>query len=65
MEHVMSHNGSENGSEADAARKRESDKRALDQELEEGLKGTFPASDPVSVTQPAPAEPDEGEKPGK
>ncbi|WP_244487266.1 hypothetical protein [Afipia sp. Root123D2] len=56
---------SHNGSEADAARKRESDKRALDQELEEGLKGTFPASDPVSVTQPGPADPGEGDKTGK
>ncbi|KQW21069.1 hypothetical protein ASC80_13070 [Afipia sp. Root123D2] len=61
MEDVVSHNGSE----ADAARKRESDKRALDQELEEGLKGTFPASDPVSVTQPGPADPGEGDKTGK
>jgi hypothetical protein len=26
----------------------------LERELEEGLEGTFPASDPVSVTQPAP-----------
>ncbi|HEY2757712.1 MAG TPA: hypothetical protein VGJ01_18440 [Pseudolabrys sp.] len=28
------------------------DKRELDRELEEGLEGTFPASDPVSVTEP-------------
>ena len=55
----------DNGSNPDAARKRESEKRALEQELEEGLKGTFPASDPVSVTQPAPAEPDDGGKSGK
>lgn len=54
----------DNGSSSGAAKRRESEKRALEleQELEEGLKGTFPASDPVSVTQPAPAEPDEGDK---
>jgi hypothetical protein len=32
-------------------------KKALDRELEEGLKGTFPASDPPAVTQPVPHEP--------
>jgi hypothetical protein len=58
MEDVMT----DNGSSSEAAKKRESEKRAREQELEEGLKGTFPASDPVSVTQPAPAEPDEGDK---
>lgn len=30
----------------------------LERNLEEGLEGTFPASDPVSVTQPAPSEDD-------
>jgi hypothetical protein len=33
-------------------------KRALDEALDEGLRDTFPASDPVSVTQPAPSKPD-------
>jgi nicotinate phosphoribosyltransferase len=28
------------------------DKTALERELEEGLEDTFPASDPVSVTEP-------------
>lgn len=28
------------------------DKKALERELEEGLEDTFPASDPVSVTEP-------------
>jgi hypothetical protein len=28
------------------------EKRRLDEALNEGLEGTFPASDPVSVTQP-------------
>jgi hypothetical protein len=31
----------------------DSEKRRLDSALEEGLEETFPASDPVSVTQPA------------
>jgi nicotinate phosphoribosyltransferase len=61
MEDAMS----DNGSSPDATKKNESEKRALEQELEEGLKGTFPASDPVSVTQPGPAEPGEGDKSGK
>lgn len=29
------------------------DKETLERELEEGLKETFPASDPVAVTEPA------------
>ncbi len=32
----------------------ESDKKVLERELEEGLEETFPASDPVAVTEPAP-----------
>jgi hypothetical protein len=34
------------------------DKRRLDQALEEGLEETFPGSDPVNVTQPAPSKAD-------
>jgi len=30
------------------------EKRRLDEALQEGLEETFPGSDPVSVTQPAP-----------
>lgn len=30
------------------------DKEQLERELEEGLEDTFPASDPVAVTEPAP-----------
>jgi hypothetical protein len=33
-------------------------KRRLDEALEEGLEETFPASDPVNVTQPAPTKAD-------
>jgi len=34
------------------------EKRQLDQALEEGLEETFPASDPVNVTQPPPSKGD-------
>jgi hypothetical protein len=33
-------------------------KEELEQELNEGLEDSFPGSDPVSVTQPAPSKPD-------
>ena len=36
----------------------EAEKRRLDEALEEGLEETFPASDPVNVTQPAPSKGD-------
>jgi hypothetical protein len=32
-------------------------KEELDEELDRGLRESFPGSDPVSVTQPAPAKP--------
>jgi len=38
----------------DAAKKAEAEKRKLDDELNEALKETFPASDPVKLTQPDP-----------
>ena len=34
------------------------EKRQLDQALEEGLEEAFPASDPVNVTQPPPSKGD-------
>jgi hypothetical protein len=34
------------------------EQRRLDQALDEGLEETFPASDPVNVTQPAPSRAD-------
>ena len=34
------------------------EKRRLEQALEEGLEETFPASDPVNVTQPPPSKGD-------
>ncbi len=33
-----------------------------EEELDEGLKGSFPASDPVALSEPAPSEPDEASK---
>lgn len=38
------------------------DKDVLERELEEGLEDTFPASDPVAVTEPAPDHPIERKK---
>ena len=37
---------------------KDAEKRKLDEALEEGLEETFPASDPVNVTQPAPSKGD-------
>ena len=37
---------------------KDAEKRELDDALEEGLEETFPASDPVNVTQPAPSKAD-------
>jgi nicotinate phosphoribosyltransferase len=34
------------------------EKRRLEAALEEGLRETFPASDPVAVTEPAPTPPE-------
>jgi hypothetical protein len=33
-------------------------RRDLEEELDDALSNTFPASDPVSIVQPAPREPD-------
>ncbi len=44
--------------DATAERSRRPDaerRKTLDKALEDGLEGTFPGSDPVSVTQPAPS----------
>jgi hypothetical protein len=43
---------------ADAGSADREEKRRLDDALEEGLEETFPASDPVNVTQPAPSKGD-------
>jgi hypothetical protein len=44
---------------AEAKSAEEVEKHRLDEVLEEGLKETFPASDPVNVTQPAPSRADQ------
>ena len=41
---------------------KDADKRRLDEALEEGLEETFPGSDPVNVTQPAPSKADHHDK---
>ena len=46
------------GSRPDPKDVKNVEKRRLDQALDEGLEETFPASDPVNVTQPAPSKPD-------
>jgi len=43
----------------DPKQARKSDKKVRE-ELDNGLEGTFPASDPVSSTQPAKSKPDAG-----
>jgi hypothetical protein len=47
---------SKSGSEPKAVN--DTEKRRLDEALEEGLEETFPGSDPVNVTQPAPSKAD-------
>jgi hypothetical protein len=46
------------GPRSDPKKAGRTDKRLLDQALEEGLEETFPGSDPVSVTQPLPSKAD-------
>jgi hypothetical protein len=43
------------GPRSDRKDVKDSEKRRLEDALDEGLLETFPASDPVSVTQPAPS----------
>ena len=47
-----------NGSRSRPKAADEAEKRRLDEALEEGLEETFPGSDPVNVTQPAPTKGD-------
>jgi hypothetical protein len=47
-----------NGSAPDPQADKNLEKRQLDDALEEGLEETFPASDPVNVTQPPPSKGD-------
>ena len=43
---------------ADEIGKKDAQKTQIDKALEKGLKDTFPGSDPVNVTQPAPSKQD-------
>ena len=53
----------EHESKADRRKEAEAaEKRKLEKALEEGLEETFPASDPVNVTQPAPSKEDKRDK---
>jgi hypothetical protein len=45
------------GNVAQQNRETEKTKKRLERELQEGLEESFPGSDPVSVTQPAPSKP--------
>jgi hypothetical protein len=45
-------------SASDPKADKNAEKRKLDEALEEGLEETFPASDPVNVTQPPPSKED-------
>src|SRR5262249_30076634 len=49
----------------DAKKRREAEeahKRKLEKSLEEGLEDSFPASDPINVTQPPPSRADKAKK---
>jgi hypothetical protein len=46
------------GPGSDPKQTSDTEKRRLDQALDEGLEETFPASDPVNVTQPPPSKAD-------
>ncbi|MCA6105007.1 MULTISPECIES: hypothetical protein [Bradyrhizobium] len=49
----------QSGSKPKAKADENAEKRRLDEALEEGLEETFPGSDPVNVTQPAPSKGDQ------
>jgi hypothetical protein len=55
---AASQEGSMTGPHSDPKDAKSAEKRRLDEALEEGLEETFPGSDPVSITQPAPSKPD-------
>jgi hypothetical protein len=55
---AASQEGSMTGPHSDPKDAKGAEKRRLDEALEEGLEETFPGSDPVSITQPAPSKPD-------
>jgi hypothetical protein len=50
------------GSRAKQTKAEAAEKQRLEDALEEGLEETFPGSDPISVTQPAPTRDEEGKE---
>ena len=56
--------GPRTAANVDAGSADREEKRRLEAALEEGLEETFPASDPVNVTQPAPSKGDQHVKRG-
>lgn len=50
--------GQRSDSKAGKTAEQATEKRRLDDALEEGLEETFPGSDPVNVTQPPPSKAD-------
>ena len=62
-EQTRNHNAGDKETAARRSREAEAERRkSLDEALEEGLEDTFPGSDPVSVTQPAPSSCDKNEQ---
>jgi hypothetical protein len=60
QEAIMGAKSAAGGSPKDQERERE--KKRLERALEKGLEETFPASDPVNVTQPPPSREDKKKK---
>jgi hypothetical protein len=49
--------------DGDADRRKGVDRKDVDKALDDALMNTFPASDPISIEQPASREPDSENKP--
>ncbi len=52
------HHEEQGAKQVERDRREAKEKRRLDKALDEGLEETFPASDPVNVTQPPPSRED-------
>lgn len=53
---------SSNQATLDIKKKQKNERQRLEKALEEGLEETFPASDAVAVTEPAPTRPNDSQK---
>ena len=58
----MSDNSPKPDERADAEHRTADEKRRLERALDRGLEDSFPASDPVNVTQPPPSKSDRHDK---